>query len=180
MEVPIHKVLTEEIHLWYCRNMDLDFLRSCGLAQVIYCPFGCARAQLHSFQHNGLSLRRERKRNNSREWYLHRVVGGGGTELLFQIHTWNLGRKLSCSNVVLDKLITHGQLWVSGPAPQCHKWTACNWTMWMLNVRQNVGDHGTASVVTVSSFQLDKEGYGEATTALTAGAFSGHWGMWLD
>lgn len=35
--------------------MDLDFLRSCGLAQVIYCPFGCARAQLHSFQHNGLS-----------------------------------------------------------------------------------------------------------------------------
>ena len=59
-EVPIHKVLTEEIHLWHRRNMNLYFFRSLGLAQVIYRPFGCASAQFHSFQHYWLSLRNKK------------------------------------------------------------------------------------------------------------------------
>lgn len=60
-EVPIDKVLTEEIHLWHCRNMNLYFFRSFSLAQVIYCPFGCASPQFHSFQDYWLSL----KNNNN-------------------------------------------------------------------------------------------------------------------
>lgn len=62
LEVPIHKVLTEEIHLWHCRNMNLYFFRSFSLAQVIYCPFGGASAQFQSCQHYWLSLRN--KNNN--------------------------------------------------------------------------------------------------------------------
>lgn len=60
-EVPIHKVLTEEIHLWHCRNMNLYFFRSFSLAQVICCPFGGASAQFQSCQHYWHSLRNNKK-----------------------------------------------------------------------------------------------------------------------
>lgn len=71
-EVPIHKVLTEEIHLWHCRNMNLYFFRSFSLAQVIYCPFGGASAQFQSCQHYWLSLRNNNK-NSIVKWPQHSV-----------------------------------------------------------------------------------------------------------
>lgn len=63
-EVPIHKVLTEEVHLWHCRNMNLYFFRYFSLAQVIYCPFGGASAQFQSCQHYWLSLRNNNNENS--------------------------------------------------------------------------------------------------------------------
>lgn len=75
IEVPINKVLTEEIHLWYCRNMNLYFFRSFSLAQVIYCPFGCARAQFHSFQHYWLSLRKKKTDKQKRK---QRMIASSG------------------------------------------------------------------------------------------------------
>lgn len=77
IEVPINKVLTEEIHLWYCRNMNLYFFRSFGLAQVIYCPFGYARAQFHSFQHYWLSLRKKKNNRQKKETKNGDCIQGG-------------------------------------------------------------------------------------------------------
>lgn len=55
--IPIHKVLTKEVHLWHSRNMNLYFFFFWCLTKVIYCPFGHTRAQIYSFQYCRLSLR---------------------------------------------------------------------------------------------------------------------------
>lgn len=109
-EVPIHKVLTEEIHLWHCRNMNLYFFRSFSLAQVICCPFGGASAQFQSCQHYWLSLRNNNKKNSMVKLPQHPVEKK--PEWIFQITFMQTSQLSPRTHYTKSRLTCSQAMWI--------------------------------------------------------------------